>query len=54
VRVCQRFARQGPYDCRVYTQIAPVTVFEADTAAIFRNNGFLRAVLAVKSAIYGF
>ena len=56
------YLRHGKYyavflhreDCRVYTQMAPVAVFEADTAAIFRNKGFLRAVLAVKSALYGF
>lgn len=41
-------------DCRVYTEIAPMAVFEADTAAFFRENVFLRAVLAVKSALYGF
>lgn len=41
-------------DCRVYTQMAHVAVFEADTAVKFRENGFLCAVLAVKSAIYGF
>lgn len=41
-------------DCRVYTQMAHVAVFEADTAAFFRKNGFLRAVLAVESALYEF